>query len=777
MTLKGSHVTHRREAPLNSFTMLRHLTIISLIFSISIFSASPLYASIPDSSVPESEQQRPGTDANVFGHVIDAETGEHIPFINIIVEGTRIGTITDASGHYLLTNLPEGEHRLVVQGMGYATASVEFVAEADKTIEVDVEIMPTALDLDEVVFTSSPTRSGFRYQPNQAYIGEALQRRSEASFGEMLNSEPGVAMRSFGSAPSRPVIRGLDGDRILVLQNGERMGDISETSADHSISMDPLAASRVEVVRGPASLLYGSSALGGVINLMTTDIPEDWDEGSTGVLSAQGATVNEMGAGFGRFTYGSGNMATTARLSYRQSGNINTPEGTIYSTSMQNFDAAIGTGFQRDNRSGGVSASFVNQTFEVPESMDADERVEIRMQRQGLQGKLFTQHDRLFDRTEVRFHATRLSQQEIELDLEEDGTWDEDLELEYDKYSFSSTITMQHKPVGVVDRGAIGFNLFGHHMDVGGDEAYTPGEQRLSLAAFTFQELPLTNRTRLQAGLRLDFQHTAAVSNDLFPDISQSRNALNYSGSIGINYRPAEGWEIGGQLARSHRNPTVEELYADGPHLGAGVFEIGDPDLKDEIGHGADLFLNYRNETIRFELAGYINDFRNFIIFQPTGQVDDNSGYPVFAYEGDEATLVGGEASIDIMATDNLTINLGADYVNGRRTGDESENLPFIPPFRLMAGLEQDFGSFWISGRMQRVSRQDRVAPQEEMTEGYTLFGAQMGYRLDQRGRHVIILRGENLTDKAYRDHLSRIEDRNITMPGRNINLAYRWYF
>jgi len=129
------------------------------------------------------------------------------------------------------------------------------------------------------------------------------------------------------------------------------------------------------------------------------------------------------------------------------------------------------------------------------------------------------------------------------------------------------------------------------------------------------------------------------------------------------------------------------------------------------------------------------------------------------------------------MATDNLTINLGADYVNGRRTGDVSENLPFMPPFRLMAGIEQNFGSFWISGKVQRVSEQDRVAPEEEVTEGYTLLGAQLGYRLDHGGRHVIMLRGDNLTDKAYRDHLSRIEDRNITMPGRNINLAYRWYF
>ncbi|MFP4064330.1 MAG: TonB-dependent receptor [Bacteroidales bacterium] len=752
--------------------MLRNFLTFTLIFSFNLLAVFQLSASIP-----EEDQPRPRTDANVFGHVINAETDDHIPFINIIIEGTRIGTITDASGHYLLTNLTEGEHRLVVQGMGYETTSVEFVAEAEKTKEVDVRITPTSIDLEEVVFTSSPTRSGFRYQSNQAYMGEALQRRSESSFGEMLNSEPGVAMRSFGSAPARPVIRGLDGDRILVLQNGERMGDISETSADHSISMDPLAASRVEVVRGPASLLYGSSALGGVINLMTTDIPEDWDSGSSGVLSAQGATVNEMGVGFGRYTYGGENMTGTARFSYRQSGDINTPEGMIHSTSMKNFDAALGTGFRRDNGSGGVSASFVGQAFEIPESMDSGERVEIRMQRQGLQGKLFRRHERLFDRTEVRFHATRLEQQEIEREMEDDGNWNEEVELEYDKYSFSSTMTMQHKAVGIVDRGAVGLNLFGHHMNVAGGEAYTPGEQRLSLAAFTFQELPLTNRLRLQAGIRFDFQHTAALSNELFPDISQSRSAMNYSGSVGLNYRPAEGWEIGGQLARSHRNPTVEELYASGPHLGAGVFEIGNPDLEDEIGHGADLFVNYHNDLVRLEAAGYINDFMNFIIFEPTGHVDYSSGYPVFAYEGDEATLIGAEISLDIMATDDLTINLGTDYVNGRRTGDVSENLPFMPPFRLMAGIEQNFGSFWISGKVQHVSKQDRVAPQEEVTEGYTLLGAQLGYRLDHRGRHVIMLRGDNLTNKAYRDHLSRIEDRNITMPGRNINLAYRWYF
>lgn len=736
----------------------------------------PVLLSLP-LILPAAEQQRPATDANVFGHIIDAETGEHIPFINIIIEGTRIGTITDASGHYLITNLPVGEHRLVVQGMGYSTESTDIVTEAGRTIEVDIEVNPTALDLAEVVFTSSPTGSGFRYQPDQAFVGEALQRRSEASIGEMLRSEPGVNMRSFGSAPSRPVIRGLDGDRILILQNGERMGDISETSADHSITMDPLATSRIEVVRGPASLLYGSSALGGVINLITTDIPDNWDMGTSGILSAQASTVNDMGAGFARYTYGTEKNAFTGRFSYRQSGDIRTPEGRVWNTSMRNYDGAAGFSFKNEGLRGGISAGFVNQNYEIPESMEEDEKVEIRLQRQGLQGNFYRELNSLFDRAQLRFNASRLYQEEIEMEMEEEGLWDEDVELLYEKYTFSSTLTLQHKPTGIVDRGAVGMNIFAHNMDVGGDEAYTPGERRLSMAVFTFQEVPLTNRLRLQAGIRLDFQHTAALSNELFPDISATRNAFNYSGSIGMNLRPARGWEIGGQLARSHRNPIVEELYTDGVHLGAGVYEIGDPDLKDEIGHGGDLFVNYSNDRVKVEAALYLNHFLNFIVFEHTGQTDEASGYRIFRYQGDEARLFGGELSFDFNATDNLLINMSADYVNGRRTGNGDEYLPFIPPFRLMLGGEYNFGQFWMGFRLQNVSRQDRVAPEEDITEGYTLLGAQAGYRLDHGGRHVIILRGENLTNQVYRDHLSRIEDRNIAMPGRNINIAYRWYF
>jgi iron complex outermembrane recepter protein len=727
------------------------------------------------------EEQRPPTDANIFGHVIDAETGEHLPFVHLIIKGTRIGTITDATGHYILTNLPPGKHTLVASSMGYSRSEVEFEAIKDRTIEVDVKLVPTGIILEEIVLTSSPTASGFRYQPDNVFTGEKLQRRSEPSFGEMLNGQPGVAMRSFGSAPARPVIRGMDGDRILVLENGERMGDISETSADHAISMDPLVASRLEVVRGPASLLYGSSALGGVINLMTTDIPDQWDAGFTGVLSGQGATMNNMGAGFGRITYGDDSWATTARFAMRQSGNITTPDGEVPQTSMRNTDGALGWGIDNGNLNGGLSLSFFDQTFEIPEGIDdPDETIEIRARRYSFQGRFGRDiGGSFFDKAQLRFNATHFFQQEVEIETLEDGSTDEDIELEYDQYAFSSTLTLQHKPRGIFARGAVGFSFQGQGLNISGDEAYTPGEQRFSLATFTFQEIPLSNTLRLQAGIRLDFQNSRALSNEVFPDINLTRNTFNYSGSVGINLRPVDGVEIGGQFARSHRNPMVEELFADGAHLGAGVYEVGNPNLKDEIGHGGDLFLRWRTGILDFEAALFVNDFSNYIVFQPTGQTDDASGFPVFEYVEGMARLHGGEISAAFNLTEGLVYQTGIDIVRGRRIIDNqpNENLPFIPPFRFNNQLEYDFTKGWVGASFMAVAKQSRVAPEEDSTGGYSLLGFQAGYRLNFNGRHVIILRVENALDTKYRDHLSRIEDRNFVMPGRNINLTYRWFF
>ena len=260
----------------------------------------------------------------------------------------------------------------------------------------------------------------------------------------MLDGEPGIAMRSFGPAPARPVIRGFDGDRVLILENGNRMGDLSNTAADHNIAMEPMAAERVEVVRGPASLLYGSSAIGGVVNLFTADIPRDWRPHHTGTFSAEGASMNDGVTGYGRYQYGSDAWATTARLSYRNAGDVRTPDGLLPGTFIDNIEGAAGLGFTQSNLQGGISVSAIDHNFGLPEEIDdPDEEAEIRMNQQTVQGELEWDTGGFLEAVELRFHGARLFQQEVETEFNPDGTIDdEDIELEYLQYTGNANLTV-----------------------------------------------------------------------------------------------------------------------------------------------------------------------------------------------------------------------------------------------------------------------------------------------------------------------------------------------
>jgi iron complex outermembrane recepter protein len=687
--------------------------------------------------------------------------------------------LTDRAGRFRFTSLPAGTYTLQVRMHGFAAReqSVTVGAATERT-PLTVALDPAVFEVEEVIATASPLGSTVGYQAAQAFGREALQRRAATSLGEMLDGEPGLAMRSFGAATARPVIRGLDGDRVLVLENGERMGDLQETAADHAISMDPLAADRVEVVRGPASLLYGSSALGGVVNLFNDDLPRQWSRGASGNLAVQGATGNRLGAGFGRFSHGGDRWLTTARLSYRNAGNLMTPEGTLPGTYSSVLAASAGFGYTDAGFDGGLSVGVHRNSYGIPEELDdPDEDVEIRMARQALQGRAAWQRDGFLEHLELRLNAARFEQREIEIARRPGEAVHEGIPLEFLQHALSSTLTLRHAPLGFFDTGAVGFSVFGRDLEVGGDDAFTPGARSASVAVFTFQEVPLTPRARLQLGARWENQWMRPLPNEHFAVVEGQRRTQSVSGAVGLNLRPRDGLEFGTQLARAHRTPTPEELFADGPHLGAGAYEIGDPTLATEIGHGLDAFARWTTARSRLAIAGFVNRIDNFVIFQPTGDLDPGSGLPVFRYEGDNARLIGAEAELEMLLSDVLLARLGADYVQGIRRDAAGTPLPVIPPLRGRLGLTYSPARWWLGGEARLVGAQDRVAPQEEPTPGYTLLGLDAGYRFDAAGRHLVTLRLDNALNTAYRDHLSRVEDRNFPMPGRSLNLVYRWTF
>lgn len=709
------------------------------------------------------------------GEVIQSATGEPIPGASVLIEELNRGVAADANGQFEIPGVSSGSYTLVVRSVGYQTVRLEY--EHPEGGMLTIELRAKTVKGEDVIVTSSPIGKNIQYQPAQALNAEMLQQKAAPSLGEMLDGIPGVTTRSFGSAPARPVIRGFDGDRVLVMQNGERMGDLSGTAVDHAVALDPLAMDRVEVIRGPASLLYGSSAIGGVVNMFSNDMPREWENGTSASLASHIATVNKMGAGLLRAQYGSDNFAATGRMIYRNGGDLMTPEGRLPDTAINNLSFGGGLGYRLGAFETGLAISGMDYTYGLPEAIDdLNESIEIRMNRYNIQSISTLEMDGFFDHAELRIHYSDYSHDEIEIERFQDGLIEEELEISFDQQTISSSLVLRHRPLGVFE-GAVGLSFNRSQIAVGGVEALTPDAEGYFLAGYIYEEISLSDVFTLRSGMRMEWKETFVNTNELFPDASEfeDRSGLIFSGALGLNYSPTVNWTAGLQIARAYRTPTIEELYSFAPHAAAGSFDIGDPTLQNEFSIGTDAFVEYQTEGLQTQLSLFANRIDNFVDFAPTGETHEPSGLPFFEYVSKDAILYGFELSTNIAFSDVLSVGVGFDYVRGHERTGEQQNLTFMPPFRTHLQFMYDNGTIWAGPRLRIVDEQERVAPNEEPTPGYLLIGADAGYRF---GDGVTLsFRVDNLLNERYRDHLSRVENKDAPMPGRNLNAMLRWEF
>ena len=709
------------------------------------------------------------------GEVTEASTGEPIPGATIMIRETEQGTAADSDGRFEFANLPAGSYTLTVRAVGFVTVnrSIDHPEDGFITIELQQDIFRA----DEVIVTSSPIGRNIQYQPAQSINAEKLQQKAAPSLGEILDGTPGVTTRSFGSAPARPVIRGFDGDRVLVMQNGERMGDLSGTAVDHAVALDPLSMDRVEVVRGPASLLYGSSAIGGVVNMFSNDMPREWEKGTRGSMASHVATVNKMGAGLVRAQYGGSNFAATGRVIYRNGGDLMTPEGRLPDTAINNISYGSGFGYRSGAFETGIAISGMDYIYGLPEAIDdLNESIEIRMNRTNIQSISTLKMDRLFDHVELRIHFSDYGHDEIEIERFQNGMIEEEVGISFDQQTISSSLVLRHRPLGALE-GALGLSFNRSQIAVGGAEALTPDADGYFLAGYIYEEISLSDFITLKTGMRMEWKETFVKTNELFPDASvfEDRSDLIFSGALGLNYSPSARWTAGLQVARAYRTPTIEELYSFAPHAAAGSFDIGNPTLQNEFSIGTDAFVEYKTDRLQAQLSLFANRIDNFVDFTPTGEIHNPSGLPFFEYVSKDAILYGFEFSTNVAFSDLLSGGVGFDYVRGRERSGELRNLTFMPPFRTHLQFMYDNGTIWAGPRLRIVNRQEQVAPNEDPTPGYLLIGADAGYRF---GHGVTMsLRLDNLLNERYRDHLSRVENRDAPMPGRNLNVMVRWEF
>lgn len=735
--------------------------------------------------------------ASLSGRV-SRDNGEPMDGAAVVLDELKREVRTAADGTYRFDSVPPGNYHVSVRAEGYSTRRTEIaVTSAGATLDLVVEL---DLHFSEVVSVSPTARSQFEsYQPTSVLAGQELTKQLEATIGATLQGEPGIAMRSIGPGPARPVIRGLDGDRIVVLEDGQRVGDISSQSADHGVTVNPASAQRIEVVRGPASLLYGANAIGGLVNVITDQIPTEKVQGTEGNFTFDLGSNAAEGAGAGDLHIGNGRLALHVGGGGRRAGNYSTPDGEVPNTQRRSAFGSLGLSWTGERAYVGGSFAVDDTEYGIPEvelAGDAEEHEGEHDEEEagGHEDVTLTPHrnaftlragarnlDGLFSSYRATFGVRRYDHTEFEGD--EVGTvFNNDTE--------EAELMLSHRAVGRLS-GTFGGWLLNRAFDAVGPEALSPPIDQHGLAFFLYEEITWPHVT-VQFGGRVD--RTTFKPARILPD----RDFTEFSGSLGLLLHPAPGNDnlvLAVSLARAARNPALEELYFFGPHPGNLSFEIGNPDLESERALGFDVSLRARTSRVQGEVTFFNNSIADFIFRNPLteeqfdareeefderfGVVEEGDGghahsdeFPFVEFVGADSRLYGIEAHADVTLSPALVAEFTYDWVRGQLSGT-GEPLPRIPPFRLLTGLRYQRNALQVGGNVTAVAEQDRVFGAETETPGYALVKFYGAYSFASGGvTHTITGRLDNATNKRYRNHLNYLKDVLPEM-GRNFKLVY----
>jgi iron complex outermembrane receptor protein len=714
-------------------------------------------------------------------------------------------TSVDEGGTFRFENVPAGSYLLeaVSRRLGTAVERVRIAAGAtvETTLALDVSI-----HREEILVTAG-AEAHSRYeiaQPASVLSDDELQERLQPTLGETLSQEPGVSSTFFGQGASRPVIRGIGGDRIRVLETGLGAGDASTTSPDHAVSIDPFLAERIEVVRGPATLLYGSSAVGGVVNVIDSRIPGELPaEKLTGTVELRGGSASDERGGGAQLAGGAGRLAWHVDFLKRETDDYEIPGfaesqalrdaeegegggeeeeheeafGLLPNSATDTESGAVGLSYVGENGFLGASVSGLDTLYGIPGGHHHEEgegageggepaeeaavRIDLKQRRYDLRGG-FTRPFGPFRGANVRFGVT--DYEHVELEGEEIGT-------RFTNDGWEGRFELLQNRTGSLS-GSVGLQILSRDFEAIGAEAFVPPTQTDSRAVFAFEEVE-RGPWRLQFGARYERQDVTATTAGV-----NDRSFNGLSGSFGLIYGPGEDYSLGISVARSTKLPNAEELFSNGPHIATNAFEIGDPNLDAETSLGLDLTLRKTGGPLKGEITLFGNRFDSYIFEQATDEEED--GLPVFRYVQRDAEFYGAElsgvAALFHDEPNHVDLEIGADFVRAELR-DTGEPLPRIPPRRYRLGLHYQGDK--LQGRIEgiRAEKQDRVSELELPTAGYTLLNASVGYTFfTSRAVYDVLLRGTNLTDEEARNHVSFLKDL-VPLPGRDVSLSLRVSF
>ncbi len=679
--------------------------------------------------------------------------------------------------------------------------------------ELAAQTVPTAT-LPPVTVVGNPLGATDIIAPATQYSGTDLLLRSKSTLGETLDATPGVSSTYFGPNASRPIIRGLDGDRIRILQNSGASQDASGLSFDHAVPSDPISMQRIEVLRGPGALLYGGNAVGGVVNVIDGRIPRD------PAFDAAGGVSGKVDLGFsdGNAEKGGGVLLETgtdrfalhADVFSRSTGDVSVPLALdctkggvltnarrICNSSAETRGGALGGSvFFKDGYLGASVSEYRSDYGTVAED---EVTIGMKTRRVALEGEVRRLNGPL---QSIKAQISRSDYEHTEFEAGEPGTVfknaGNDLRLE-----------ARHAKLGPLE-GVIGAQFENSQFSADGAEAFAPYSRTDQKALFVYEELP-TSWGKLSLGARIESVNVESLGSPLVARFSQASRSFNPgSYALGALWNAAPNWQVIGNLSYNERAPKDYELFADGPHIATNAYEVGNAKFVKEQSTNLDVGLKFKRGANTFGVSAFLNTFNNYIALDSTGVLRDTDGnggsgvsvtdsgngdntsaesvgtagiLPEFTYTQVPARFTGLEASGNIRlieAGQTLDLELRGDVVRAVNT-NTSQPLPRIAPVRLGATLVWARGAWGARFGVSHSAAQNDVPPGQSTTGAFSLLNAALSYRQKVGAATLLwFVRADNITDElAYSASsiLTQTAPGKAPLPGRNLKLGLQAVF
>ena len=756
--------------------------------------------------------------STLSGTITSQVNNQPVPGVRVEITRLNKNAETDENGKYQFTDLPIGIYTVITHIEGFADKAQQVTVTSGST-SLDFALSIRSINAEVTVTATGEGESVYESFSSVNSIGTTtISKNASIGIGDVLKDQPGVSNRSFGSSgTSRPSIRGFEGDRVLVLQDGIRNGSVGSTSGDHGEPISPFNLERLEVIKGPATLLYGSNAIGGVVNAVTDDENEA-HEGLRGYFTTFGGTVDKQGGVAGGVEYGYKQNLFNFDTNFSREGDFETPLGRIPNSGGRSSGGSGSYGYFADKGffrtkvtldrrrygipyaplfesrellsiiNGGIDCGgeeeeeefgeeespcqfntgelkriFANDLPPVP-----DEQIDIKMRRNNYR---FVGGFRGLDSaiTSGTFSIDFTDYQHTEIETE-DGVDEIATTFDNDIFSYRGVFKQQkYKNLS----GQFGFDGYNRSFLTVGAESLVEGRVRQNnFAAFALQEFSY-EKFALQFGGRVE-TNRYRPTNVALPEI----DFTGFSGSVGARYEVWKGGAIIGSFASSFRSPALEELYNFGPHIGTVTFEIGDTNLERERSNGFELSFRQNSSRVRFNGSFFYNDIDNFVFQSPLdedndGNIDVDDGLPVAFFTQGDARYFGADALLEV----DVNKYFGA-FVSGDIVDAELKDFGFAPPritpARARVGIDLRYKGLSVRPEGVFVSARDsNVFPLETTTAGYGLFNINGSYAFATSGAaHIITFGGQNLTDKLYRNHVNFLKD-IVPSRGRGFKASY----